>query len=58
MIKNDYGHLNTPFYQQKENTGVNLIFIPKKSEEKSGVLYIPQGFYLHDNEINKTKINF
>ena len=58
MIKNDLGHLNCPFYEQKLENGLNVIFVPRKSELKSGVIYIAQGGYPHDEEINSSKIPF
>ena len=58
MIKNDYGRLNTPYYEDKKDSGLSVVLIPKKTDIKSAILYISQGFYLHDEEINNSKINF
>lgn len=58
MIKNDYGKLNTPIYEEKQKSGLNVILIPKDSTLNTAILYIPQGFYLHDEEINNSKISF
>lgn len=58
MIKSDYGKFNCPIYEEKLNSGMNLILIPRVSKIKTAILYIPQGYYLHDDEINSTKINY
>ena len=58
MIKSDYGHLSTPFYEEKLSQGLRLVFIPRKAALKSALLYIAQGGYPHDAEIASSKMPF
>ena len=58
MIKNDLGHMGCPFYEQKLANGLNVIFIPRKSQLKSALIYVGQGGFSHDEEINSSKIPF
>lgn len=58
MIKHDYGKLSSPFYEEKLKSGLNVIFIPKESKIHGAILYIPQGYYLHDETIANSKISY
>lgn len=58
MIKSDYGHLYCPFYEQKFDNGLKLIFIPLKHQVKAAGIYIAQGGFNHDEQIDKSKIPF
>lgn len=58
MIKSDYGHLYCPFYEQKFDNGLKLIFIPSKSHVRAAGVYIAQGGFKHDEMIDKSKIPF
>ena len=58
MIKSDYGHLYCPFYEQKFDNGLKLIFIPSKSHIRAAGVYIAQGGFKHDELIDKSKIPF
>ena len=40
MIKNDFGHLGCPYYEEKLENGITLILIPRKSKLKSAGIYI------------------
>lgn len=58
MLKHDYGHMGCPFYEEKLENGITLVFIPTKSDLKSACIYIGQGGFLHSKEISSSKIPF
>lgn len=58
MIKHDYGHMGCPFYEEKLDNQLTVIFLPKKTEVKSATIYISQGGFLHAKEISSSKIPF
>ena len=58
MIKSDYGHLYCPFYEQKFDNGLKLIFIPSKKLVRAAGVYISQGGFKHDETIDKSRIPF
>lgn len=58
MIKSDYGHINYPFYEQKLDNGLKVIFIPYDGVNESAIVYLSQGGYLHSSKILSSKIPF
>jgi len=58
MIRSDLGHLNCPFYEEKLDNGLRILLYPRKTKETSAVIYINQGGYPHDEEINSSKMPF
>ncbi len=58
MIKSDYGHVFCPFYEQKFDNGLKLIFIPSKNQVRGAGVYIAQGGFKRDLQIDKSKIPF
>lgn len=58
MVKHDIGHMGCPYYEEKINDSLTVVFIPRKSELKSAVVYIGQGGFLHAKEIASSKIPF
>lgn len=58
MIKSDYGHFDVPFYEQKLNNGLKVLFVPTKRGLESAMVYVSQGGYLHDEKIEESKIPF
>ncbi len=55
MIKTEYGRFDAPFYQQKLDDGLNVIFLPRNGKLNTSILYIPSGSYQHEEYINKVK---
>ncbi len=55
MIKTEYGRFDAPFYQQKLDDGLNVIFLPRNGKLNTAILYIPSGSYQHEEYINKVK---
>ena len=58
MLKRDLGHLGCPFYEEKLDNKVTLVFIPKKNALRSATIYIGQGGFVHAKEIASSKIPF
>lgn len=58
MTKQDIGHMDCPFYEEKLDNHLTLVFLPKKSELKSCTVYIGQGGFLHAKEIASSKVPF
>jgi hypothetical protein len=58
MTKHDYGHMDCPFYEEKLDNGMTLVFLPKKSKLTSAALYVGQGGFLHSKEISSSRIPF
>lgn len=58
MIKTEYGRFAAPFYQQKLDNGLSVVFFPRKSSLSSALLYIPSGSYPHELSINNVKTPF
>lgn len=58
MIKTEYGRFDAPFYQQKLENGLNVIFLPRNCKLKTAVLYLPSGAYRHEEYINNVKTPF
>lgn len=56
MIKNDYGHLNCPYYQERISDSVDVYFIPRKSKLKSALVYVSKGVYQGSESVQFTKI--
>ncbi|MFA6829708.1 MAG: insulinase family protein [Bacilli bacterium] len=56
MIKTDLSKLSAPFYEQKLDNGLNIVFIPRKSLVSSSLIYIPNGSFIHDETINSGKV--
>ncbi len=52
MIKNDYGHLNAPYYLEKLKDGSEIYVIPRKSETCNMTVLFSKGGY---QENDKTK---
>ncbi len=50
MIKNDYGHLNTPYYLEKLKGGVEIYIIPRKSKTLNVTVLVSKGGY-HRSDI-------
>ena len=55
MIKNDFGHLGCPYYEEKLENGITLILIPRKSKLKSAGIYIGKGNLFNVREANGAK---
>ncbi len=55
MIKTEYGRFSAPFYQQKLDNGLSVIFLPRESRLNSALLYVPSGSYRHEESINGVK---
>lgn len=58
MIKHDIGQLGAPFFEQKLENGVNLIFLPRKSTLKSAMVYVAHGGYYRTSEVMGVKTPF
>ena len=58
MIKRDIGHLGCPFFEQKLDNGLNILFMPRNSRQKSALIYVNTGSFPHDEIINSTKMPF
>lgn len=58
MIKNEDRSLHAPYYEQRLDNGLSVLFLPRKSVLKSAVIYVPFGCYPHEESINGTKIPF
>lgn len=56
MIKNDYGRLGCPYYQERLENGVYVYFIPRHSKLKSATVYINKGTLLSAPVVNSMKI--
>lgn len=58
MIKKDLGGLGYPFFEQKLENGLTLIFLPRKSRLKSALVYVGYGGYYRNEEIDGIKTPF
>lgn len=56
MIKNDFGHLGCPYYEEKLENGITLIVVPRKSRLKSAGIYIGKGALNNTLEVNGAKL--
>lgn len=56
MIKNDYGHLKCPFYQERLENGSYVYFVPRNSNLKSATVYINKGTLNSSKVVSSTKI--
>ncbi len=50
--------MDCPFYEEKLDNGLTLIFLPKKTKLKSALVYVGQGGFLHSREIASSNIPF
>lgn len=57
MIKNDFGRLNCPYYEEKLDNGITLILIPRKTKLKSAGVYVGKGNLSNVREVNGAKRN-
>ena len=55
MIKNDFGRLGCPYYEEKLENGITLILIPRKSKLQSAGIYIGKGNLFNVREANGAK---
>ncbi len=53
MIKNDYGHLNCPYYLEKLKGGVEIYVIPRKSKTNNVTVLFSKGGYQADEKTAK-----
>ena len=53
MIKNDYGHLNAPYYLEKLKTGAEIYVIPRKSDTCNVTVLVSKGSYQNNNSAVK-----
>jgi predicted Zn-dependent peptidase len=58
MIKKDLSGLGYPFFEQKLENGVSLIFVPRKSQLKSALVYVNYGGYYKSEEVMGIKEPF
>lgn len=56
MIKNDLGKFSAPYFEETLDNGLKVVFLPRKSELNSALLYVPSGAYLHVDEIDGVRI--
>lgn len=55
MIKTEYGHFSAPFFQEKFDNGLNVLFFPRKTKLSCAYLYLPSGSFPHEDLIDKVK---
>ena len=55
MIKTEYGHFSAPFFQEKFDNGLNVLFFPRKSKLNCAYLYLPCGSFPHEEQIEGVK---
>ena len=53
MIKNDYGHLNAPYYLEKLKNGAEIYVIPRKSDTCNVTVLVSKGSYQNNNSAVK-----
>lgn len=53
MIKNDYGHLNAPYYLEKLKNGAEIYVIPRKSDTSNVTVLVSKGSYQNNNSAVK-----
>lgn len=58
MLKHDFGHMGCPYYEEELDDKVRLVFIPRKSELKSALVYVGQGGFNHAKTLSNSKIPF
>lgn len=58
MLKHDFGHMGCPYYEEELADKTKLIFIPRKSELKSALVYVGQGGFNHAKMLSNSKIPF
>lgn len=56
MIKNDYGRLGCPYYQERLENGMYVYFIPRNSKLKSATIYVDKGTLLTSPVVSSMKV--
>jgi len=56
MIKTDIGYLKAPYYEQRLDSGLSVVFLPRKTRISSALVYVPVGTYPHESSLGGTKI--